>query len=328
MNTLTICIPTYNRDTFLDECLASLCPQLIEGVELIVLDNASPDDTPAIVRKWQGLTPAGVGYERHPENIGGNPNLDAAARRGKGRYVWVLGDDEIVLAGAVKRILLLIAEGADFVVLNHTIHDLKMEKQLGPSWFVLTEDRVLKSREETMAMLGPIPGFISAIIARREILTSLNAEQTAHYAAFGFNQLFAFYKGLPVGVQGRVTSSVLIKVRAGNAGLYNWDDFFVVGLGVIFSDLRRDYNYSSGSVRRALAETIMRYQVGRVLDLKQEGRATAFMARRGFPYYKSCWQYWLFLLPLVLLPQAVIKMLRAFRLFLKNAVRPGGFSTG
>lgn len=326
MTTLTICIPTFNRAAFLDESLASLCPQLIQGVELIVLDNASLDDTPAIVRKWQGQTSIGIGYERQSENIGGNPNLDAAARRGTGLYIWFLGDDDIVLSGTVKHILALIAGGADFVILNHAIYDLKMEKRLVPSWFVLTEDRVLRSRDEAMAMLGPVVGFISAVIARREILTSLNFEQTARYAALGFNQLFAFYKALPFGVQGNVTSSVLLKVRAGNSSSYNWDDFFVVGLGVIFSDLCRDFNYRSGSVRCALAETIMRYQVGRVLDLKQASRPTALMALRGFPYYKSCWQYWLFLLPLVLLPQTVIKILRAFRLFLKRAVLQGGLS--
>ncbi len=48
---LSIAIPTYNRARFLDRLLSALDDQLRlqPGVELIVSDNASPDETPQIV---------------------------------------------------------------------------------------------------------------------------------------------------------------------------------------------------------------------------------------------------------------------------------------
>ena len=319
MSTLTICIPTYNRAAFLDECLASLCPQLTEGVELIVLDNASSDETATVVGKWRQATPLGIGYERHPENIGGNRNLDAAARRGKGRYIWVLGDDEVVLAGAVKRILSLVAQGVDFVILNHAIYDLKMEKPLVPYWFGLNEDRELKNCNEAMAYLGLSAGFISAIVTKREILTSPSPEEAEKYAKHGFNQVYAFYKGLSSGGSGVVTGEVVLHARGGNARGYDWSDFFVTGVGVVFSDLGRNCGYSRKSVRAALSNCIVRYHVGHLVESKFLKRSTRDIISKGFRHFSLCGRYWVVLIPLSVIPPFMFQLARRAKRRLKRA---------
>ena len=73
---LTIAIPTYNRSESLALLLEILAPQL-DGesrVELVISDNASSDDTSAVVASFQnrGLK---LIYSRNETNLGADANF-------------------------------------------------------------------------------------------------------------------------------------------------------------------------------------------------------------------------------------------------------------
>lgn len=98
---LTIAIPSYRRARHLRETLEKLVPQLDERSECVVLDNASPDTTPEVVASFGGK----VVHLRHPENIGSDRNMIACLTAGRGRYVWILCDDDLPVSDAVETIL-------------------------------------------------------------------------------------------------------------------------------------------------------------------------------------------------------------------------------
>ena len=98
---LTIAIPTRNRKVCLEQCLILLAPQIIDGVELVVLDNHSDYDCEALVHS---IIPSAT-VIRRSENIGGFQNQRAAATCGSGDYVWVLCDDDMPTSHAVRTIL-------------------------------------------------------------------------------------------------------------------------------------------------------------------------------------------------------------------------------
>ncbi|MCX7818244.1 MAG: glycosyltransferase family 2 protein [Kiritimatiellae bacterium] len=107
---LTICIPTYHRARFLREMLGTIARQLREGgwdaatVAVAVSDNGSPDETPQVIAEArQGGVP--VESVRQPRNLGINPNLCAALEMARGRFAWLLGDDELLQPGAIRTVL-------------------------------------------------------------------------------------------------------------------------------------------------------------------------------------------------------------------------------
>jgi glycosyltransferase involved in cell wall biosynthesis len=104
---LSICIPTYNRGNFLRIMLQALLPQVAkssEKVEVLVLDNASTDTTPQIVEVSRELGP--FQYVRNVENIGPLRNvLKGPVECATGQYVWVLGDHNLMVPGALKRVV-------------------------------------------------------------------------------------------------------------------------------------------------------------------------------------------------------------------------------
>ena len=111
---LTIGIPTYNGAATIRQTLASILPQLAEGVEIVISDNASTDETPAIAQAFAAARPRDVHYYRNDTNIGMDRNFDAVVRRAAGRFVWILSDDDhIVHPQAVAKILAMAAAHPD-----------------------------------------------------------------------------------------------------------------------------------------------------------------------------------------------------------------------
>jgi glycosyltransferase involved in cell wall biosynthesis len=101
---LTIYIPTFKRDT-LGDLLASLEPQLTPDVEVIISDNDPEGSALAATRKWLAHVPSFVDYGARGTNMGGDRNIKRGFHRGKGDWLWIIGDDDTVLPGAVKNVL-------------------------------------------------------------------------------------------------------------------------------------------------------------------------------------------------------------------------------
>lgn len=109
---LTISIPTYNRAEILDSALWAICPQaeqMSDKVCVLVVDNASEDETPQVVekhqRRWSVLR-----YVRNDTNLGLMGNFAEAARLPDSEWVWWLGDDDLVFPFSTEVVLQKLSE--------------------------------------------------------------------------------------------------------------------------------------------------------------------------------------------------------------------------
>ena len=126
---LSICIPTYNRADWLRVCLLSLAPMMPDAgalVEVVVSDNASPDDgaTARLVADMQ--THYSIRFHQQERNIGLNPNvLFTVGQMAQGEYVWVIGDDDVPCSDILARLLsmLQMQPQLDFVYINHLLYN-------------------------------------------------------------------------------------------------------------------------------------------------------------------------------------------------------------
>jgi glycosyltransferase involved in cell wall biosynthesis len=115
---LSICISTYNRARWLSQSLRNinrLIPNAIEGVEILVCDNTSTDLTPDIVKPY--LSRPDFRYVRNPENVGMLGNLRVTANQARGKYVWILGDDDLLKPGSIQRVIDAIDKNPDIALL-------------------------------------------------------------------------------------------------------------------------------------------------------------------------------------------------------------------
>jgi len=90
---VSIGMPVYNGQRYLDRTIASILSQSFADFELIVSDNASTDDTETICRRWAARDRR-IRYERLSRNVGAAANYNHVFRRARAPYFkWAPHDD-------------------------------------------------------------------------------------------------------------------------------------------------------------------------------------------------------------------------------------------
>ena len=89
--TVTVAIPTYNRAALLPDAIESVLAQTFSDFELLILDDASTDETPTVARSYGDRR---VRHIRNPKNIGMTANWNRGFELARGTYVSPLHDDD------------------------------------------------------------------------------------------------------------------------------------------------------------------------------------------------------------------------------------------
>jgi glycosyltransferase involved in cell wall biosynthesis len=110
-NKVTIGIPVYNEVRFIRETLESA---IIQGVTVIVSDNASTDETSEICREYadKGL----IQYIRHTENQGAWRNFMLLPEKATTPYFMWLGGHDVLLKGYVEKLVAYMCNDLQSVV--------------------------------------------------------------------------------------------------------------------------------------------------------------------------------------------------------------------
>lgn len=123
---LDILIPTYNRSKFLKinlEILTSIISRLglSSYVHIIISDNCSVDDTPAVAERFKGDF---CSYYRHNENIGLEQNAVFVLNQSNADYIMYLGDDDYINENYLVEVLKTLCMGnVGLIVPNFTLID-------------------------------------------------------------------------------------------------------------------------------------------------------------------------------------------------------------
>lgn len=90
---VSVGLPVYNGEEYLEQAVISLLAQTFTDLELIICDNASTDRTEEICRKYVALD-SRVHYHRSPENAGAARNHNLSFELSTGEFFrWAAYDD-------------------------------------------------------------------------------------------------------------------------------------------------------------------------------------------------------------------------------------------
>jgi glycosyltransferase involved in cell wall biosynthesis len=89
---VSVCIPTYNRSRYLARAVSSVLEQTFEDFELVVVDNASVDDTSQVMA---ALKDKRIRYHRNESNLGMVGNWNRCVQLAQADYVAILHDDDL-----------------------------------------------------------------------------------------------------------------------------------------------------------------------------------------------------------------------------------------
>lgn len=106
---VTAIIPTYNRATYLRDCLSSVFGQTLPPAQVIVVDDGSKDSTRALVAEF-GLR---VQYLWKP-NGGKSTALNLGLKHATGDLIWIFDDDDIAEPDFLQRAVRALQENPGY----------------------------------------------------------------------------------------------------------------------------------------------------------------------------------------------------------------------
>jgi glycosyltransferase involved in cell wall biosynthesis len=100
-STVTVCVPTYNRASSLDRLLQCLLKQAYIDIRIVILDNASADETEEVVGRYKKAD-SRFEYYRNESNIGPVANFNKVATYVKSDYFMWAADDDLMDEDYIK----------------------------------------------------------------------------------------------------------------------------------------------------------------------------------------------------------------------------------
>lgn len=197
---LSIYVPTYNRvDKVVKqlEFLISEMDGIKDNVEIVVNNNCSTDTTEKEVLKL--IEGTSIKYHRNSTNVGIVGNIYKAGDLVHGKYFWLIGDDDFLYPGIVKRVLEIIKtyDEVSYIFLNYSdIAEKDKIAYTGPEGLI--EDGVALMTGRCVDQIDVVILTASSIYLKEGLIdsiTNLPLHSKESYGCSGFSSLSSLKKG-------------------------------------------------------------------------------------------------------------------------------------
>ena len=131
---VSVVMPTYNYGRFIKRALNSVLVQTYQNYEIIVVDDASDDDTKDIVNQYHDQR---IKYIKHNKNYGPSQARNTGIKASQGTYIAFLDSDDVWMPDKLEAQINVFMNGPENLGLVHTsmqTFDEKTQKiSVGPS---------------------------------------------------------------------------------------------------------------------------------------------------------------------------------------------------
>ncbi|MBR0298962.1 MAG: glycosyltransferase family 2 protein, partial [Bacteroidales bacterium] len=103
MPKITVVIPVYKVEKFLPACLDSVLSQSLQDIEVICIDDASPDRCPEILDEYAARD-ARVRVLHLPENHQQGYGRNRGTEMARGKYIYFLDSDDMITSEALEEL--------------------------------------------------------------------------------------------------------------------------------------------------------------------------------------------------------------------------------
>lgn len=111
---LSIIVPVYNVEKYIEGCLNSVIENYYDGIEVILVDDGSKDKSSIICDRYV------ENYEYisviHKENGGLSSARNAGIKKATGKYIWFIDSDDYVKEGSIAKIIKYTSNDTDLIL--------------------------------------------------------------------------------------------------------------------------------------------------------------------------------------------------------------------
>ena len=301
---LTIIVPTYNRASNLKVLLAALRAETASDSSVCVLvsDNGSTDDTPAVIEKVREAWPRLL-VQRHERNLGADENFCSCVERVSTRYFWIIGDDDLPKLGLIVQLLALLRQSNPALVYMQSewldsIEHAGQGEPLGLLQAQLLDAPAFVSRVHVWMT------FISGIVINREQLATVLKNHTVRrFTATHLVQLGWILPLLQLDARFLFISNRCVLATRANSGGYGLLSVF----GINFARVVREAFGANSSLTRALINRNVREYLPGLVWASRSSEGTRFKNESPWGGMRKelgrLLLFWVLLLPIGKLPK-------------------------
>ncbi len=185
---LSIAIPTYNRAHCLENFLNVVIPHVLKyekTVQICISNNASTDTTRRIVMYFQERYPDLIVYSENESNLGVAVNLIKVMEMAEGQFVWLLGDDDLIIDDGLEKVVAFIKSHCDgntgLIALGNKSYFIDKKTGKETVYFHTIEQQKPKvykiERSEVIGSSFPNSSFLSILIYNNHFLKKIINEE-------------------------------------------------------------------------------------------------------------------------------------------------------
>lgn len=178
---LSICIPTYNAGLFLSAAVGSVMRQGLTDFEIVIVDNASEDDTEALVRE---LRNPHIRYFRNPRNLGPHMSSARCQAEARGEFIKPLCADDVLLDGVLRKQMDILRKHPEVVLVGCDMFVTDSELKIDRVWrFYHGQCSGHRMKNACFTGITNLIGGPSNIMYRRSASKGIEGDLTYHAVA-------------------------------------------------------------------------------------------------------------------------------------------------
>ena len=122
-NTVSIGLPVYNGEKYIEETILSVLDQSHKDFELIISDNFSDDNTESICRKFS-YEDERISFYRQTKNRGYEFNFNFVLEKSKSDYFMWLACDDLLMPNMIENLLYYLKQNSKIVLITPDIQNI------------------------------------------------------------------------------------------------------------------------------------------------------------------------------------------------------------
>jgi glycosyltransferase involved in cell wall biosynthesis len=159
---LTIIIPAYNVEKFIEACLLSILHQTFFDYELLILDDGSTDRTKKTIKKFHDSR---IRFYQNEGNIGKVRSVNMLYQYAKGKYITIHDSDDLSDKNRFTKQVEFLEHNPDYVLCGTNFYTISDSgKIINKSSLVLDYNSIKRNIYQQSQFHGP------TIVFRREII--------------------------------------------------------------------------------------------------------------------------------------------------------------
>lgn len=171
---LSICIPTFNRSEFLQKAISSVLAQSYNDFELVIVDNASTDDTQKVVALFKDNR---IRYFRNNENLGLGLNWNQCISLANGEFICIFHDDDLMLPENLKMKMEYFSKNPSLRLIHSNVNRIDAaDKVIGKHWAKRHKENYYSRAGKELFMqllLEDSPICSPSVIVRKEVFNKV-----------------------------------------------------------------------------------------------------------------------------------------------------------